>query len=252
MPQGRSTASSRRRASREATEQHGTHRDRRFPARDQLLRPHAHRLRVLRRASRPSAAGARPGRAEMAVGHQLCAVRVPEGNGAGARLCTPDLDQRRGRWLRHARCLRAHRRRDGRHAFAGDAGRCNLPRPAWRGRVRGFRGLRRRTAAAHPRLGRRRGAGGLQPRLPCERHARDGRLCGRRRGLSYLPACGPGRHRRARRARAEAGARARTPGRARVAQAGLPAAAQLPVHDDRPVEGDHRTFGTAWAGGRSD
>ena len=96
------------------------------------------------------------------------------------------VDQRRRRRDGHGGCLRAHRGRARRPPVGGHAGRRRLSRPA----RRHGDASRSRTAKASccGGCGRRsgRGADRHQPRLPRQRHARDGRARGQPRRLSHL------------------------------------------------------------------
>ena len=94
------------------------------------------------------------GRDRVAGRHQLRALGLPARHERPARDRAAAVDQRRRRRARHGRRLRAHRRRAGRPAVGGHAGRCGLPRPARRHGQRAVRGRRRRAAAPRARRGR--------------------------------------------------------------------------------------------------
>src|SRR6185436_7187775 len=72
---------------------HGTNRDRRLPARNELLRRAEDGFCVLRRPSGSPAARLRRGRREVAGGNDFRDRRFPEGHGADARACAAPLDQ---------------------------------------------------------------------------------------------------------------------------------------------------------------
>ena len=135
--------------------------------------------------------------------------------GDGARLRAARVDERRRRRHGHARCVRAHRRRDGRQALPADAGRCRSISTSTARRVtedfedaEGELLRRVRACVGIERADRR------QPRLSRERHEADGRADRRARRLLDVSARRSRRDGTARRARDEDDARARAARRA--------------------------------------
>src|SRR5215210_4624312 len=98
-----------------------------------------------------------------------------------------------------------------------------------------LRGWRRGAVAARSGGSRCACADCDQPRLPRERHARDGRARGQRRRLSDLSPCRPGRDRRLRGEGSLAPPRTRPSGGARASQAALPHSAERSMHAGRAV-----------------
>ena len=146
------------------------------------------------------------------------------------------VDERRRRRHGHGGCLRAHRGRARPPPVGGHAGRRRLSRPPRRHGDAILRGWRRRAAAARSGGSRCACADCDQPRLPRERHARDGRARGQHRRLSHLSPCRPGRDRRLRGEGSLAPPRTRPSGGARAAQAALPHSAERSMHARRAVE----------------
>ena len=112
-----------------------------------------------------------------------------------------------GNWSRPSACgasPSAHVTRDaferiakanGRRHRRGGRARRRLSRPARRDGHRTSRRRRRRNPRARAPGDRQRPSAGRQPRPARQRHARNGRACGRADRLSHLSACRHGRHR---------------------------------------------------------
>ena len=190
------------------------HRRRRFPARDQHLRAVEGGLRRVRARRRLAAADLR--RRDRAAPCRRQHSRRRRDRRA-ARPRAPHGRTRLGRRVavgaRHARRLRAHRRRHASTPRCGGPGRRRLPRPARRDGHRAPRRRRRRVARARARHRRTARADRRQPRPARQRHARDDRALRRPGRLPHLSARRHGGDRRAR------GAAAR-PRRLRAGRAG--------------------------------